>query len=105
MRTVNAVADKQCWRLRSSGQTPLLERRAASPWICDRRAHIKGLAARSDPAADKLNATGRAHHSAAGNGEDVSAPEAEHTRRSSGGLTGGRPAPRHAVADKKAEPA
>lgn len=31
---------------------------------------------------DKLDATGRTHHSADGNGEDVSAPEAEHTKRS-----------------------
>ena len=39
----------------------------------------------------KLNATGRAHHSAGGNDEDVSAPEAEHTRRSSGGAGGATP--------------
>ena len=39
----------------------------------------------------KLNATERAHHSAARKGEDVSALEAEHTRRSSGGAGGATP--------------
>ena len=63
--------------------------------------------------ARKLNPTGRAHHSAGGNPEDVSAPEGEHTRRSSGGAGGATPRrPRRmldvrwytelmAVADKK----
>ena len=41
--------------------------------------------------ARKLNPTGRAHHSAGGNPEDVSAPEGEHTRRSSGGAGGATP--------------
>ena len=34
--------------------------------------------------ARKPNPTGRAHHSAGGNPEDVSAPEGEHTTRRSG---------------------
>ena len=63
----------------------------------------------------KLNATGRTHHSAAGNGEDVRAPEAEHTSRRCGGGGGATPrkprwtldvrwyAELMAVADKKCE--
>lgn len=39
----------------------------------------------------KLNATGRAHHSAGGNPEDVSPPEAEHTPHSTGGVGAGSP--------------
>lgn len=41
--------------------------------------------------ARKLNPTGRAHHSAGRKAEDVSAPEGEHTRRSSGGAGGATP--------------
>ena len=41
--------------------------------------------------ARKLNPTGRAHHSAGGNPEDVSAPEGEHTSRRSGGAGGATP--------------
>ena len=41
--------------------------------------------------ARKLNPTGRAHHSAGGNPEDVSAPEGEHTTRRSGGAGGATP--------------
>ena len=42
--------------------------------------------------ARKLNPTGRAHHSAGRKAEDVSAPEGEHTRRSSGGAGAQPPA-------------
>lgn len=41
--------------------------------------------------ARKLNPTGRAHHSAGRKAEDVSAPEGEHTTRSSGGAGGATP--------------